>query len=572
VERSSLAFCGIDLGTTNSLIAVIEDGKPKLIPNALGQALTPSCVGIDDTGAVLVGQAAKERLITHPEMTAASFKRLMGSKEETLLGKTSYRPEELSQFVLRSLKEDAETYLNTPLSDVVISVPAYFNDHQRKATIDAGRLAGFKVERLVNEPTAAALAYGLGETAEGKYLIFDLGGGTFDVSILDKYEGIMEIRATTGDSGLGGDDFTAIIEQMIAARAKLNLKHLDLVDQARIRRAAEQLKINLSSAHEAPFALGIGKKRYEGAITREAFETECSGLLRRLRAPTERAIVDAKLRPDSFDSIVLVGGSTRLPMVRALVARMFGRLPLVSIDPDTTVALGAAVQAGLANRDGALEDVVMTDVCPFTLGVVATDISNPKQRTNFVQAIIERNAVVPISRKMQLCTIDDNQTSMPVMVFQGENLRPEANIHLGTIPLMVPPRPKGEERVEIQFTYDINGALEVEVEVLSTGVRDRKIFRNASGLSEQELDQRFKALAVIKLHPREQIESKTLLARAERIYAEQTPHNRELLRRWIKQFETEISDQRLREPGPIRKAFSERLDAMESSPFRDFEG
>jgi molecular chaperone HscC len=569
----ALASCGIDLGTTNSLVAVIEEGKPKLIPNALGQVLTPSCVGIDDTGAVLVGQAAKERLITHPGLTAASFKRLMGSQQVTPLGKMmSYRPEELSQFVLRALKEDAEAYLKEAVSDVVISVPAYFNDHQRKATIDAGRLAGLRVERLVNEPTAAALAYGLGEAAEGKYLIFDLGGGTFDVSILDKYEGIMEIRATTGDSGLGGDDFTAAVERMIAARGKLELKRLDLVDQARIRRAAEQLKINLSAAHEAPFALLIGKSKYEGSITREAFETECSDLLRRLRAPTERAIVDARLKPDSFDAVVLVGGATRLPMVRSLVARMFGRLPLVSIDPDTTVALGAAVQAGLVHRDGALKDVVMTDVCPFTLGVVATDASNPKQMTNFVRAIIERNAVVPISRKMRLCTLEDNQTNLPVMVFQGENLRPEANIHLGTIPLTVQPKPKGEECVDIQFTYDINGALEVEVEVVSTAVRDRKIFRNTTGLSEEELDQRFKALAAIKLHPREHIESKTLIARAERLYAEQTPQNREVIRRWINHFEAVIADQQLRDPSPARKSFSDQLDAMENSPFRDFEG
>jgi molecular chaperone HscC len=567
-----LAVCGIDLGTTNSLIAIIEDGQPKLIPNVLGQVLTPSCVGIDETGTVLVGEGAKERLITHPAMTTASFKRLMGSTGATFLGKTSYRPEELSQFVLRSLKEDAEAYLKAPVLEAVISVPAYFNDHQRKATIDAGRLAGLTVKRLVNEPTAAALAYGLGEVAEGKYLIFDLGGGTFDVSILDKYEGIMEIRATTGDSGLGGDDFTAVMEQMIAAGSKLDLKSLDLVDRARIRRAAELLKINLSAAHEAPYALGIGKKKYEGAITREAFEAECVALLRRLRAPTERAVGDAGLRPDSFDSIVLVGGSTRLPMVRSLVARMFGRLPLLSIDPDTTVALGAAVQAGLMTRDGALKDVVMTDVCPFTLGVVATDTSNPKQLSNFVRPIIERNAVVPISRKLRLRTLDDNQTAVPVMVYQGENLRPEANIHLGTLPLTVPPKPKGQECVEIQFTYDINGALEVEVEVPSTGVKDRKIFRNNSGLSEEELDKRFKALCVIKMHPREQVESKTLLARAERLYAEQTPQNREALRRWIMQFEGDISDQRLRDPAPVRKAFGDRLDTMESSLFHDFEG
>lgn len=562
-----MALCGIDLGTTNSLIAIMEGGKPKLIPNALGQMLTPSCVGIDDTGTVLVGQAAAERLITHPTMTAASFKRLMGSREQTTLGTSAYRPEELSHFVLRALKDDAETYLQEPVSDVVISVPAYFNDHQRKATIDAGRLAGLTVQRLVNEPTAAALAYGLGEAAEGKYLIFDLGGGTFDVSILDKYEGVMEVRATTGDSHLGGDDFTSVVEQMIASHGKLQLKELDRSDRARIRRAAEQLKLSLSAAHDAPFDFGIGKKRYIGVISRDAFESECAELLRRLRSPTERAVVDARMRPDHFDAVVLVGGSTRLPMVRSLVARLFGRLPLVSIDPDTTVALGAAVQAALAARDGALEDIVMTDVSPFTLGVQSMDTSNPKEFSSFVHPIIERNAVVPISRTERLFTIADNQTEIHVMVYQGENLRPEANVHLGTLALKVPPRPKGEESVDIRFTYDINGALEVEAKVISTGISDRQIFRNVSGLSAEELDVRFKALALIKLHPREQVENKTLLARAERLYAERTSQNRELLRQWIKQFEAAISDQRLRDPSSLRKAFSEQLDAMENSPF-----
>lgn len=567
-----MAFCGIDLGTTNSLIAVIEEGKPRLIPNALGQVLTPSCVGIDDDGAVLVGQAARERLITHPGMTAASFKRLMGSKQLTSLGRTSYRAEELSQFVLRALKEDAESHLQQAVSEVVVSVPAYFNDLQRKATIDAGRLAGLKVERLVNEPTAAALAYGLGDAAEGKYLIFDLGGGTFDVSILDKYEGIMEIRATTGDSGLGGDDFTAVVERMIATRGRFDPKRLDPVDRARIRRAAEQLKINLSSAHDAPFVLAIGRTKHEGTITREAFEAECSDLLRRLRAPVERAVADARLKPDSFDSIVLVGGATRLPMVRALVARMFGRLPLVSIDPDTTVALGAAVQAGLVNRDDALKDIVMTDVCPFTLGVVATDASNPNQVSNFVQAIIERNAIVPISRKLRLGTLRDNQTDLPVMVYQGENLRPEANVHLGTMPFKVAPKPKGQECLDIQFTYDLNGVLEVEVEVISTGLKERKVFRNNSGLSDQEIDERFRKLAAIKLQPREQAENKALLARAERLYAEQMQGNRELIRGWINQFEAAISDQHLRDVASVRKAFAQHLDGMENSLFRDFEG
>ena len=400
-------------------------------------------------------------------------------------------------------------------------MPAYFNDHQRKATIDAGRLAGLKVDRLVNEPTAAALAYGLADEAEGKFLIFDLGGGTFDVSILDKYEGVMEIRATTGDTRLGGDDFTAVIEAMIAKTAGLDVKALGPEDRARLNRAAETLKVNLSAAHEAPYAVQLGKVTREGSITRQAYELECAGLLRRLRGPTERALVDAQMSPADFDAVVLVGGATRSPMVRSLVGRLFQKLPLINIDPDTTVALGAAIQAGLVGRDAGLEDVVMTDVSPYTLGVATIDTAIPGERSLYVTPIIQRNAIVPISRTLSLTTVKDNQKIVNVAIYQGENLRPESNVHLGSIDVPVPPKPEGEESIEVRFTYDINGALEVEVLVVSTQSRLSKIFRNTSGLSEDELAARFKALGDIKLLPRDQIENKTLLARAERLYSEQ---------------------------------------------------
>ena len=564
-----MTSCGIDLGTTNSLISVLEGGVPKLIPNALGHVLTPSAVGLAEDGTILVGQAARERLITQPGRTAASFKRYMGSSHLTSLGPRSFRPEELSALVLRALKADAEAYLKVPLDGAVISVPAYFNDHQRKATIDAGRLAGLEVKRLVNEPTAAALAYGFGDVAEGKYLIFDLGGGTFDVSILDKYEGVMEIRATTGDTRLGGDDFTAVIEGMIAAVGKFDIKALSAEDRARLNRAAETLKINLSIAHEAPYAIQLGKTAIGGKLSRQAYELECAGLLRRLRGPTERALVDAQMTPSDFDAVVLVGGATRGPMVRALVGRLFGKLPLVNIDPDTTVALGAATQAGLVRRDAGLKDIVMTDVSPYTLGVATVDTSIRNEHTMYVAPVIQRNAIVPVSRTIHLTTIQDNQKVVQVEVYQGENLRPESNVLLGSIEAPVTPKPKGEESIEVRLTYDINGALEVEVLVTSTQQRLTKIFRNASGLSEDELAARFKSLSQIKLLPREQIENKTLLARAERLYAEQNEHNREMLREAMNRFVEAIGDQMRRDTAQVRDRFAGQLDNFETSPFGD---
>ncbi len=562
-----MAILGIDLGTTNSLVAVFEPSGPRLIKNALSQVLTPSAVSVAEDGSVLTGAAASERLITHPERSVASFKSFMGSAQITRLGNLSFRPEELSALILRALKADAEADLGEPVTDAVISVPAYFNDHQRKATLDAGRLAGLKVERLVNEPTAAALAYGFGEVSEGKFLVFDLGGGTFDVSILEKYEGVMEIHATTGDTHLGGNDFTRVIETMIAEASKFALESLDPPARARLRREAEIAKLALTSGTEAQYTV-LGKAPLcTGTITRQQFEEQCAALLRRLRTPLERAVLDAGLQPQQFDAVVMVGGATRMPMVRSLVARLFGRLPLIHVDPDTIVGSGAAIQAALHKRDAALNDVVMTDVCPYTLGIAAVDNSSPPGTEPHVAPIIERNAVVPISRTKRFFAEENNQRQAAVQVFQGENLRPEHNVHLGAVPIDVPPGPPGTRGVDICFTYDINGALQVEATVLATGRKSSKIFRNSMGLSEEELTARFAALEAIKLPPREQAANKALLARAERLYAEHSGEAREHLRRALARFETEISDQRVRSHDAARQAFARLLDSFERSPF-----
>jgi molecular chaperone HscC len=561
-----MAAIGIDLGTTNSLVAVFRDDKPMVIPNSLGAPLTPSTVSIEKDGTILVGQAAKERLLTHPDQSMASFKRFMGTNHLAKLGKREFRPEELSALVLRSLKADAEAFLGEPISGAVISVPAYFNDQQRKATIDAGRLAGLTVERVVNEPTAAALAYGLGEVQEGNYLVFDLGGGTFDVSILDKYADVMEIRATTGDTRLGGDDFTDVIEKLIASRLKINLGQLKPGEVALIKKQAEDVKAALTSSNEVTCRMNLGSQAMETSISRQEFETACATLLQRLRLPTERAVRDANITANGFDAIVMVGGATRMPMIRSLVAKMFGRLPLITIDPDKTVALGAAVQAALIQRHGALRDVVMTDVCPYTLGVATVDDADDPYARLSVQAVIERNAVVPISRNLSVSTIRDKQKVLQVSVYQGENLRPENNVLLGSIDVSVPARKRGEESVDIRFTYDINGVLQVQATAISTGKTYEKIFQNTNGLPEDEIRRRFKELEALKLHPRERMENKALVARAERIYEECRGAERDEIKALIINFEQQISDQKLRDPEGCRKHFSKLLDSFERNP------
>lgn len=561
-----MAIFGIDLGTTNSLIAVFDEEGPRLIPNALNALLTPSAVYLDEKDMIVVGAPAMDHLLVSPDRAVASFKRFMGTDHKTTLGKTAFRPEELSSFILRSLKNDAESHLGETVSDVVISVPAYFNDRQRKATIDAGKLAGLNVVRIVNEPTAAVLAYGFGDTAEGKYLAFDLGGGTFDVSILDKYEGVMEIRATTGDTQLGGDDFTALLERMIKEKTGIAGNAAQPQEQAIIRRAAENVKIALSRQESAPFSLMIGGTPCEGTITRQAFEEASGGLLRRLRAPLERAILDARMTPDSFDAIILIGGATRMPMIRSMVARLFGRLPLVHIDPDNTVALGAAVQAGLCVRSAALEDMVMTDVCPHTLGIASVDMLSDR-RSEFIAPIIERNAIVPISRSETFFTVSDMQRKIDVKVYQGEHLRPEDNVLIGTVEVPVKPGPAGSEAVDVRFTYDINGALEVEVTSLSLQQKHSAIFRNQTGLSEEELKQSFARLSELKMPPREQMANKALIARAERLYAEQLGPNRDMLRQRLSQFETALNDQHLADADTLRQEFSKYLDHFEHEIF-----
>ena len=532
---------GIDLGTTNSLIGMWGEGAAKLIPNALGSVLTPSCVSIADNGDLLVGQAARDRLLSDPERSAAAFKRYMGTSREVLLGKRKFRAEELSSFVLRSLKADAEAYLGTVVTQAVITVPAYFNDAQRKATRVAGEMAGLKVERLLNEPTAAALAYGLWDHQDGsKYLVIDLGGGTFDVSLLEVFAGIVEVRATAGDNYLGGEDFTDAIvgEFMRLAGQGLPVFESGHPFHATLRRQAELAKRALSDSDATEIAVPWKEALRSMTLTRDDFIVAADPLLRRIRQPIERAMRDARISPDQLQQVILAGGATRMPVIRKTIAVMFGRLPSGSIDPDQVVGMGAAVQAGLIMNDQALSEVVLTDVAPYTMGVaISRKMADGQYMEGLYDPLIERNTVIPASRDMRMVTRTDNQKIVTVGIYQGESRLVKDNIMLGSVTVGVPAKPAGQESVTVRLTYDVSGILEAEVKVDSTGLEKRLVLEGNPGvLTPVEIEKRLKEIAHIKIAPRDQEANCAIIARADRLYEESLSAARNEISRAVDQF------------------------------------
>ena len=557
---------GIDLGTTNSLLAAWKDGEAKLIPNALGDYLTPSVVSLSDDGTVLVGRAARDRLVTAPGRTAAAFKRFMGTDREFRLGKRSFRAEELSALVLKSLKQDAEDFLGETITEAVISVPAYFNDTQRKATRNAGELAGLKVERLINEPTAAALAYGLHRSDEAQFLVFDLGGGTFDVSVLELFDGIMEVRASAGDNFLGGEDFVDALVEHACSELGVHRDKLRPGEMSQLRRAAEQAKRNLNSESSTTLEFQCRGELLSLAIDRKKYENCVQPLLARLRRPVERSMRDASLRTDDLSEVVLVGGSTRKTVVQRLVAQMFGRLPMRHINPDEVVALGAAVQAGLKMRDAALDEVVLTDVCPYTLGVeTGTELPDGRVVAGRFSPIIERNSVIPASRSGIYEPLRDTQSVIELEVYQGESRNTADNLLLGKLEVHIPQGINDDKRVEVRFTYDVNGLLEVEATVLKTGRMQRLIIEQTPGaMSKKEVAKRLKALAKLKIHPRDQQENQALMGRAERLYQESLGSQRAQIGYWLDTFSGVLESQNPRDIERARAELSAALDEVET--------
>jgi molecular chaperone DnaK len=501
---------GIDLGTTNSVVAVMEGGEVKVIANLEGNRLTPSVVAFTDKGEILVGDPAKRQAVTNPRRTIYSIKRFMGRRhsevasEEKIVpyevvggpneyvkvkvGDKQFTPPEISAHTLRKLKEAAESYLGHKVNRAVITVPAYFNDAQRQATKDAGQIAGLEVERIINEPTAAALAYGLQKKKEEKIVVFDLGGGTFDVSVLEVGDDVVEVLSTNGDTHLGGDDFDEELINFIADRFKKE-NSIDLRKDAmalqRLREAAEKGKKELSSSQSTdinlPFitADASGAKHLQMTITRAEFERLVDHLIERCREPVTKALADAKLKPGQIDEVVLVGGSTRVPKVQELVRKMFDKEPHKGVNPDEVVAVGAAIQGAIIGGD--VKDVVLLDVTPLSLGI--------ETEGGVMTVLVERNTTIPTEKKETFSTAADNQTAVTVKVFQGERKMANDNRLLGQFNLDgIPPAPRGLPQIQVTFSIDVNGILNVSAKDLGTGKEQTVKIEQSSGLSEAEIE------------------------------------------------------------------------------------
>lgn len=560
---------GIDLGTTNSAVALWRDGAAQLVPNALGELLTPSAVSIDPDGQTVVGRAALDRLASRPADTVTSFKRFIGTDRKVRLGGREMGAEDLSALVLMALVGDVEALTGERPSEAVITVPAYFNDRQRKATRRAGEIAGLKVRRLINEPTAAALAFGLQDRGDREpFLVFDLGGGTFDVSVVEMFEGIVEVRASGGDNRLGGDDFNHALSALMLPRidpdGQLGTLPTDR-REALLFQAGEQARRRLSEKDSAEFVVVDGETRLAGEVTAAEFEEASVALLSRLRDPVVRALRDSAIDAANLSEIVLVGGATRMPVVRRAITRMFGRFPNSSVHPDHAVALGAAILGGLLERGEGLDEIRITDVCPFTLGV---DHSERDGHGSFhhglFSPIIDRNTPVPVSRVSTYQTLGDNQRVLEFGIYQGEAREVAGNIKLGTLSVPVPPRPAGEVHAEVRFSYDSSGLLEVDVSVPATGLsRNLVIVGEDEKQDAAELDRRRQALAKLKFHPRDAAENVALMARAERCYESFIGDHRQMIGHWMTEFSGALERQDPREIADARQRLAELLDQVE---------
>jgi molecular chaperone DnaK len=479
---------GIDLGTTNSVVAVMEGGQPTVIPNSEGARTTPSVVAFNKNGDRLVGQHAKRQAVVNPDQTVASNKRHMGSDKKWQIQDKDWSPQEISAQILRKLVDDASKYLGEKVTQAVITVPAYFNDAQRQATKDAGKVAGLEVLRIVNEPTAAAFAYGLDKKEDQTILVFDLGGGTFDVTILEMGDGVYEVKSTSGDTKLGGDDFDETIMDWLVDEFKkaegIDLRN-DKQAMQRLREAAEKAKCELSSLMEASISLPFitadqnGPKHLDITLTRAVFNNLTSSLVERCRIPVEQALKDAKLSPNQLDEVVLVGGSTRIPAVQELVKRLTQKDPCQGVNPDEVVAIGAAIQAGVLA--GEVKDIVLLDVTPLSLGV--------ETMGGVMTKLIERNTTIPVRRSEVFSTADDNQTSVDIHILQGERSMARDNKALGTFRLEgIPTAPRGIPKVEVTFDIDANGILNVSAKDQATGKEQKITISASTNLGDDEIE------------------------------------------------------------------------------------
>ncbi|MEI3279619.1 MAG: Hsp70 family protein [Eubacterium ramulus] len=561
-----MAILGIDLGTTNSLGAVYRNGKVELIPNRFGSFLTPSVVSVTEDGSVVTGQIAKERLITHPKDTAFSFKKNMGSDQKYNLGGKTFLPEELSGFLVSAIVEDAKEYMGEEIKDVIISVPAYFHDKQRVATKRAGALAGVNVKRIVNEPSAAALASYFDTQNEQLFLVFDFGGGTLDVSIVDCFDTMVDILAVSGDNHLGGDDFNEAVAEGFLREHQLQRGNLSEKEYAILLRQAEKCKIALSTEKEVKMTAVLGGQTYQSVYTNERMMRESSAVWKRIQTVLRRALRDSRVEVEDIDAVILAGGSGKMPLVQSYMEQLFDQTPLVTGFSDQLIARGLGLVCGVMERKDEVRDYILTDICPFTLGTGVNNEADPKHP--YMSAIIERNSILPCSKIRGFSTAADYQSEVKIEILQGEEPYAEDNVQLGVVTVAVPKKKKGMESVDVRFTYDINGILEVEVTVVSTGKSVKKVL--SQNMDEKEIARRMKQLEKLKVHPKDMTENQLILERLQALYEEALPETRDRLMYHIRNFESTLAEQ---DPRRIRK-YREFLEHMIASleHYDPFEG
>ena len=559
-----MAVIGIDLGTTNSLASIWRDGRIELIPNAFGEYLTPSVVSFGEDGEIYVGKVAKERLITAPLVSFAEFKRNMGTRYQYFGNGKHYTAEDLSSFVLRRLREDAEAYLGEKVTEAVISVPAYFNDDKRCATKNAGKLAGLTVDRLINEPSAVALKHHMGVEDAETFIIFDFGGGTLDVSLVDAFDNMVEIQAVSGDNYLGGKDFNEIIAEDFYKENRLEKDTLTKEEQGIVLKEAEALKWQLTEQDEAERKVYLQNQEYTMCMTYQHLIHISTDLFMRMSVPIRQVINDSGMMPEEIDKLILVGGSSKMPVVKQYLRTLLDIPVVLDESPDESIAAGVGVAAAIKERTGDVKDMILADICPFSLGTEIYDGS--------FSPIIERNDTLPCSRTREYVTVEDYQTNMTFPIYQGDNMIASDNLLLGTLELHdLPEAPAGRVGARVTFLYDINGILDIRI-VSGEQALHKAIINKKMGLSEQELEARLLELRQMTLSSMEDENVRYLMEKSQRLYRECAPAVREYIAQQIARFRQIISYER--NPRARREACVQLtvfLEAVERNKF-DFQG
>lgn len=555
-----MAIIGIDLGTTNSLGAVYRNHKVELIPNRYGSFLTPSVVSMADDGTILVGEVAKERLVSHPESTAASFKKDMGTEQKYILGNRTFLPEELSSFIIRSIVEDAKVYLQEEIEEVIVSVPAYFHDRQRVATKRAGALAGVTVNRIINEPSAAAMASYIDTSKEELFLIFDFGGGTLDVSLVECFDTMVEIISVAGDNRLGGDDFHQIMADSFIKEHGLIKSKIPSKTYAILLRQAEICKRKLTEEESAKMTLNLDGKTYQSEYTNQRLLDESAGLLSKIKGVLSRAMRDGEVSLSDLNAVVMVGGSSKMPLIQSYMQHVFKNIPVIVSNSDLMIAQGLGLVCAVKARNEEIKDYVLTDICPFTLGTNIVNHADPSHP--YMSPIIERNTVLPCSRMKRFYTASDNQTTLRFEILQGEHTYAEDNLKLSELSVTVPKKKCGEESADVRFTYDINGILIVDIKVLSTGQSISKVI--SQNLSDKEIMHKVEELQKLKVHPKEISENTLVLEKLKALFEEVPPYMREHVQNYISSFEVVLERQDPRRIAKYRRFLEQMIAQMEN--------